>query len=119
MTKNQKIEIVNVLFYHLFSKGPLKRLIFIHGIFFRGKKTHNGLNTIEGVVNGNIIKMVEQNPHKSSWCGKLRREGYKCAWIFKNGQYASFLIQTGGKVYIFPAANARKRVMEFLYSKPF
>ena len=114
MTNEQKIRTAKTLFYHLFSKGPLKGRIFIHGVFFRGKKTHNGLNSFNGVVNGNIIKIVEQNPHKSSWCGKLRRDGYKCAWIFKNGGYVSFLIQIGDNIYILPAQEARSQVEDLL-----
>ena len=83
------------------------------GPFVLGR-TNNNLKKAQGKINGEDVLIVEQNPHKNSWCAKLANQGYPCAWVFKNGKYFSFLIIVNGRLRVFSADKARKEVKKLL-----
>ncbi|HHF42434.1 MAG TPA: hypothetical protein ENL38_01775 [Candidatus Aminicenantes bacterium] len=83
------------------------------GPFILGR-TNNNLKKAQGRISGEDVLVVEQNPHKNSWCAKLANQGYQCAWVFKNGKYFSFLIVVNGRLRVFSADKARKEVTKLL-----
>lgn len=113
LTGTQKTTMIKSLFQRIFAADSPKELA---NVAFRLTqsgdtavfKVHSNTKDLRGFVHESGLLILEQNPGKGSWCGKLAAEGVEAAWIMKSGSYLSFMIRHNNEIHIL-RTNPRNR----------
>ena len=108
----QKTAMVKALFQRIFAAASPKELADIGFTIAQSSvavfKVHTNTRNLRGFIHESGLLVLEQNPGKGSWCGKLAAEGVECAWIMQGGSYLSFVIRHNGEIHIL-RTNPRNR----------
>lgn len=117
LTGAQKTAMIKALFSRIFAAKDRNDLM---NIVFRlnadgataAFKVHSNTKNLRGFIHESGLLVLEQNPSKGSWCGKLASEGIECAWIMKSGTYLSFVIRHKEEIHILRTNPANRQETE-------
>lgn len=113
LTGKQKTAMIKTLFGRIFAAATPQDLV---GNLFKINaagdtvvfKPHTNTKNLRGFIHESGLLVLEQNPNKGSWCGKIAAEGVECVWIMKSGSYLSFVIRHNNEIHIL-RTNPRNR----------
>jgi hypothetical protein len=114
LTGKQKTVMVNALIQKIFEASSPKDMSPAGFRLGEGNeniaifKVHSNTKNLRGYIHESGLLVLEQNPNKGSWCGKLAADGVECAWIMKSGSYLSFVVRHKGEIHIL-RTNPRNR----------
>ena len=113
LTGIQKTAMIKALFKRIFdAASPMDLANIAFKLTASGDtavfKVHSNTKNLRGFIHESGLLVLEQNPGKGSWCGKLAAEGVECVWIMKSGTYLSFMIRHNDEIHIL-RTNPRNR----------
>jgi len=105
LTGKQKTAMIKALFGRIFAAATPQDLV---GNLFKINaagdtvvfKPHTNTKNLRGFIHESGLLVLEQNPNKGSWCGKIAAEGAECVWIMKSGSYLSFVVRHNDEIHI-------------------
>ncbi len=113
LSGQNKTKMIKSLFQRIFAADSPKELADVGFKLTQSGdtavfKVHSNTKNLRGFIHESGLLVLEQNPGKGSWCGKLAAEGVEAAWIMKSGSYLSFVIRHNDEIHIL-RTNSRNR----------